>query len=125
LGVSAAASAGFSPWVLLKASTMACWRASLSRTGDAAGVLVMGETAVDVGDTGVVLAAGLETGDGDAAAGVDAGAAAGAAIDATEVSIAPESSTESFGIPAKSLAGQGVLRSRPLAADPDLPEPAS
>ncbi len=30
--------------------------------------------------TGVVLAAGLETGDGDAAAGVDAEAAAGAAV---------------------------------------------
>ena len=56
---------------------MACCRASLSSTGDAEGV--EGVAAGD-GVTGVALAAGLETGDGDAAAGVDAGAAAGAAV---------------------------------------------
>jgi hypothetical protein len=73
---------------------MACWRASLSRTGDAAGVegVAAGEEV-----TGVVLAAGLETGDGDAAAGVDAGAAAGAAvIGLAGVLIEEKSSTEIF-----------------------------
>lgn len=53
---------------------MAAWRPSLSRGAFAAGV-----DGVAAGVTGVALAAGLETGDGDAAAGVDAGAAAGAA----------------------------------------------
>jgi len=56
---------------------MACCRASLSSTGDAAGV---DGVAAGEGVTGVDAAAGLETGDGDAAAGVDAGAAAGAAV---------------------------------------------
>ena len=46
--------------------------------------------------TGVVLAAGLETGDGDAAAGVDAEAAAGAAGVTIGLLIEEKSSTEIF-----------------------------
>ena len=69
--------------------------------------------------TGVVLAAGLETGDGDAAAGVDAEAAAGAAGVTIGLLIEKKSSTE---IQMLSFPAVLALRYQPLAAAPDWPE---
>jgi hypothetical protein len=81
-------------------------------------VLVLEEVA---GDAGVVLAAGLETGDGEAAA-TGAGLLAGVAAVVTVVSIEGKSSTL-----AQLVSFPLVLarRSRPLAVVPDSPELAS